>query len=200
MFNLLKKIHRGEQKTLECGHVFHWSCIRHWALKTDEEMETYEYIKPINNRRIHLFKQGQNIFTCPCCRLEYTSDSFTHDIKRVLAKVHIENKGEHFVHYITNEFETLAYVPLSEINDGHINGKWGTILTLLKTAWERGDNDIYCMIRLYPEPEFILCNSKLKTPPLDKNTGRVKQEIKDKQLMLFRMVEVEELYKLLNNC
>jgi hypothetical protein len=32
----LKKIHKGEQKTLDCGHMFHWSCIRHWALTKDE--------------------------------------------------------------------------------------------------------------------------------------------------------------------
>ena len=81
-----KKIHKGGQKTLQCGHMFHWSCIRHWALKKDVNTETYEYIKPMNNRRIHLFKLGDNLFTCPCCRIEYTSDSFTHDIKRVLAK------------------------------------------------------------------------------------------------------------------
>ena len=104
----LKKIHKGEQKALECKHMFHLSCIRRWALKTESKTETFEFIKPMDNRRIHLFKQGENIFTCPCCRVEYTSDSFTHDIKRVLAKVHVENEGEYFVHYITNEFETLA--------------------------------------------------------------------------------------------
>ena len=29
----LKKIHKGEQKTLQCNHMFHSSCIRQWALK-----------------------------------------------------------------------------------------------------------------------------------------------------------------------
>ena len=118
--------------------MFHWSCIRHWALKKDVKTETYEYIKPMNNRRIHLFKLGDNLFTCPCCRIEYTSDSFTHDIKRVLAKKHVDNKGEDFVHYITNEFETLAYVPLSEINDGHINGKMGYNIDVIKNRMGKG--------------------------------------------------------------
>ena len=180
--------------------MFHLSCIRRWALKTESKTETFEFIKPMDNRRIHLFKQGEHIFTCPCCRVEYTSDSFTHDIKRVLAKVHVENKGKYLVHYITNAFETMAYVPLSEItNEDHINGKWATILTLLKTAWERGDTDIYAMKRLEPEPEFVLTNNYQKIPPLDKHTGRPKKEIKDGQLMVFRMVEVDELDELLNN-
>ena len=55
------------------------------------------------------------------------------------------------------------------------------------------------MKRLHPEPEFILCNDQLKMPPLDKDTGRIKKEIKDKQLMVFRMVDVDELDELLNN-
>ena len=179
--------------------MFHLSCIRRWALKTESKTETFEFIKPMDNRRIHLFKQGENIFTCPCCRVEYTSDSFTHDIKRVLAKVHVENKGDHFVHYITNEFETLAYVPFSEITEGHINGKWATILVLLKNAWERGDTDIYAMKRLHPDPEFVLTNYSKKVPPLDKLTGRVKKEMMGWQLMVFKMVDVDELDELLNN-
>ena len=76
-------------------------------------------------------------------------------------------------------------------NEEYINKKWRTLLSVLKIRWEHGDNDIYCMIRLHPEPEFCLCNDQLKTQPLDK-------EIKDKQLMMFRMVEVDELDELLN--
>ena len=150
------------------------------------------------NRQINLFKEGENIFTCPCCRVEYTSTA-NNEVKRVLAKVHVEDKGKYLIHYITKESDTIAYVPLSEILGDKISGKWATILSVIKCAWERGDTNIYCMKRLHPEPEFILCNDQLKTPPLDKNTGRIKQEIKDKQLMVFRMVEVDELDELLNN-
>ena len=70
---------------------------------------------------------------------------------------------------------------------------------LFKTAWERGDTDIYAMKILYPEPEFILTNHSHKIPPLNKPTGAQKQEIKDGQLMIFRMVDVDELDELLNN-
>ena len=70
---------------------------------------------------------------------------------------------------------------------------------LLQTAWERGDTDIYAMKRPEPEPEFVLTNNYQKIPPLDKCTGRAKKEIKDGQLMVFRMVEVDELDELLNN-
>ena len=94
----------------------------------------------------------------------------------------------------------MAYVPLSEItDDGNINGQWATILALLKNAWERGDTDIYAMKRLEPEPEFVLTNYSKKVPPLDKLTSRQQMEIKGWQLMVFRMVDVDELDELLNN-
>ena len=28
----LKKIHKGEQKTLQCNHMFHGCCLKQWAL------------------------------------------------------------------------------------------------------------------------------------------------------------------------
>ena len=75
--------------------------------------------------------------------------------------------------------EMLAYVPLSEIsgdkNRCKISGKWATILSTIKSAWERGDTNIYAMYRLHPEPEFVLSNSKVKMPPLDKITGQIKK-------------------------
>ena len=85
MSNLFKKIHKGEQKTLQCNHMFHSSCIRQWALKSDSKIEILEFKKPIKNR-IHLFKKGENIFTCPCCRIEYTHDAMTSEIKRVFLR------------------------------------------------------------------------------------------------------------------
>ena len=196
----LEKIDKSDQQALECKHMFHSSCIMQWALETSCKTGMVEFQRPIKNRRIHLFKQGENIFTCPCCRIEYTHDVVSHGIKRVLAKAHVANKGKYLVHYITNAFETMAYVPLSEItNDGNINSNWATILVLLKPAWERGDTDIYAMKRLYPEPEFVLTNHSHKIPPLNKLTGAQKKEIKDGQLMIFRMVDVDELDELLNN-
>ena len=33
----LKKIKKGEQLTLPCGHVFHGECLKHWAIKKHKE-------------------------------------------------------------------------------------------------------------------------------------------------------------------
>ena len=196
----LKKIHKGEQKTLECGHMFHSSCILKWALKTANNTGLCECQQPTKNRQINLFKEGENIFTCPCCRVEYTTTQ-NNEVKRVLAKVHIEDKGKHLIQYITKESDTIAFVPLSEISNDKMSGKWGMILTLIKGAWEHGDTDIYAMYRLEPEPEFILTNQKIKMPPLDKITGKIKEELfnNGKVRMIYRMVNVDELNKLLND-
>ena len=45
----LKKIHKGEQKTLECGHMFHSSCILKWALKTANDTGLCECQQPTKN-------------------------------------------------------------------------------------------------------------------------------------------------------
>ena len=155
----LKKIHKGEQKTLDCDHAFHSLCILKWALKTACDTGIVECRQPTKNRQINLFKQGENIFTCPCCRVEHTSTA-NNEIKRVLAKVHVEDKGKCLIQYITKETDTIAYVPLSEILGDKMSGKWATILSVIKCAWERGDTDIYAMFRLQPDPEFILTNEK----------------------------------------
>ena len=63
--------------------------------------------------------------------------------------------------------DTLNVVPSSNIKNDRINQKWGTILAILKTSWEKGDNDIYGHARLHPEPEFILQNKNMAFPPLD---------------------------------
>ena len=142
----------------------------------------------------------KTFFTCPCCRIEYTTVPITYEIKRVLAKVHVEDKGKCLIHYITKETDTIAYVPLSEILSDKMSGKWATILSVMQCAWERGDTDIYAMKRLYPEPEFILTNKNIKMPPLDKITGCLKKElIIEGQPMIYRMVDVDELDELLNN-
>ena len=170
----LKKIHKGEHKTLECGHMFHSLCIMKWAFKTACDTGLVECRQPTKNRQIHLFKEGENIFTCPCCRVEYTH-THNNEVKRVLAKIHVEDKGKYLIQYITKETDTFAFVPLSEISNDKMSGKWATILSVMQSAWERGDTNIYAMLRLHPEPEFVLSNSKVKTPPLDKITGRIKK-------------------------
>ena len=155
--------------------------------------------KPISNRRIHLFKKDQNIFSCPCCRVEYTHDVVSTDIKQVLAKVHMKDKGEDVVHYITDPMETIIFVPFTEFDDDDcVNGKWATILSLLKNAWEKGNNNVYALKRLQPNPEFVLTNDHLKLPPLDKTSG-LPINMNDNQLLVFRGVEVDELCELLNN-
>ena len=124
----------------------------------------------------------------------------TNQIERVLAKVHVEDKGKCLIHYITKESDTIAYVPLSEIFGDKMSGKWAAILSVIKCAWERGDTNIYAMLRLEPEPEFILTNKNIKMPPLDKITGCLKKElIIEGQPMIYRMVEAAELDELLNN-
>ena len=96
--------------------------------------------------------------------------------------------------------ETVIFVPLSGLDaDDCVNGKWATILSLLKYAWERGDTNIYALERLQPDPEFVLTNDRLKIPPLDRITGMPINKDK-KQLLIFRHVEAEELEALLNNC
>ena len=89
--------------------------------------------------------------------------------------MHVEDKGKYLIQYITKETDMLAYVPLSEISGDKLrskmSGKWATILSVIQCAWERGDTNIYAMIRLYPDPEFILTNDSIKMPPLDNITG-----------------------------
>ena len=96
--------------------------------------------------------------------------------------------------------ETIVFVPLSELDaDDCVNGKWATILSLLKNAWERGINDIYALKRLHPNPEFVLTNDHLKLPPLDNKTGMPINMTEEKQLLIFRHIDVDELESLLNN-
>ena len=140
------------------------------------------------------------MFSCPCCKCEYTPNICNDNINKVLAKIYFKIKGVDFVHYITNPIEIISYVPCSEITaDGHISAKWVEILDIMRTSWEIGDMDIYAVIRLTPEPEYILCNNRLKIPPLDPLTGSPKNNIKHRDLKAFRMVEAEEINLLIND-
>ena len=193
----LKKIKKGEQLTLPCGHVFHGECLKHWAIKNTNN-GICDCHQPVSNRRINLFKQGENIFSCPCCRVEYTHDVYTSEIKKVIAKVHFKNKGDNVIHYITDYRDTLEYVPTQEeYGNTGISGKWATILTSLKQAWENGDTDIYAVERLTPEREFTLTNENVILPPLDKETGNVKPFAENTDIV-FKMIDIKELNKALN--
>ena len=178
--------------------MFHGCCLKQWALRNSKD-GSREFQKPIRNRRIHLFKKGENIFTCPCCRIEYTHDAVTNDIKQMFAAIHLDIKGDDVVHYITDPMETIIFVPSTEFGDDDcVNGRWATILSLLKYAWERGTKDIYALKRLHPGSEFVLTNDHLKLPPLDKTTG-MPININEQQLLILRYVEVDELNELLHN-
>ena len=85
------------------------------------------------------------------------------------------------------------------LKNDRINQKWGTILAVLKISWEKGNNDIYGHVRLHPEPEFILQNKNLALPPLDDKKGMPQENIKDKDLLIYREVEMEDLEHLLND-
>ena len=194
----LKKIKKGEQLTLPCGHVFHGECLKHWAIKNTKN-GICDCHQPVSNRRINLFKQGENIFSCPCCRVEYTRDVYTSEIKTIIAKVHFKNKGDNVIHYITDPMDTLNFVPSSNIKNDRINQKWGTILAVLKISWEKGNNDIYGNVRLHPEPEFILQNKNMAVPPLDDKKGMPQEHIKDKDLLIYSEVGMNDLERLLND-
>jgi hypothetical protein len=78
--------------------------------------------------------------------------------------------------YITDPMETIIFVPLKEFDeDDCVSGKWATILSLLKKAWESGNTDIYAVQRVDPDREFVLTTSDgaavcpyYQLPPLDK--------------------------------
>ena len=140
------------------------------------------------------------MFSCPICRLLYTRDVVSREIKRVYATVHLKDKGDDVVHYILHPMETGIFTPLSEIDcDGCVSGKWASILCLLKQAWEAGDTDIYALKRMHPAPEFVLVNKDLQLPELDKITGAPINITGQKQLLIFRHIDIDELELLLNN-
>ena len=80
---------------------------------------------PVRHRTIHCFNEGENLFTCPYCRMEHTHDCKTCNIKPVLAKMHTMDNDKKIIHYITNPMETIAYVPRKDVEGEYINGQMG---------------------------------------------------------------------------
>ena len=188
-----------DQSKLPCGHIYHFNCICKWGMRKNPGGVTDGICPFGGKRKIALFKKDANIFTCPTCRTEYTHDVFDDfKINKVLAKIHLTYKNEPVVQYVTNPFQTMAYVPFEDLieNETKINKKWVIQLALLKRAWEKGDTDIYAARRLLPEPEFILTNDHFKLCPLNKD-GTTKP-IPDKTLMAYELVSVEELVYILS--
>ena len=193
----LKEMHKNEHMTLECNHSFHTPCIFKWALKNKLATGKILFKIPVKNRHIYIFKKDSNIFTCPCCSVEYTLAIKTKGIKRILATIHLKDGDDDVVHYITDQTETLAFVPLSEVSaDNRISKKWVTILSLLKFVWEHNDTNIYAVKRLHPEPEFILTHDKMKIQPL--LTGAEILNYKPDDKIHYMRVDIEELRELLN--
>ena len=85
MFNLFKE--NQERGTINFTVR---TCVSWRVFKTLGNKNTNNGIcdchQPVSNRRINLFKQGENIFSCPCCRVEYTHDVYTSEIKTIIAK------------------------------------------------------------------------------------------------------------------
>ena len=160
----------------------------------------------INDRQIYYFKEGENIYNCSCCNMEYTQ-RFRSDgkviIKRIITKNHLKNKGDDIVHYITHWAEIVLYLPLNEVDDNdNMSKKWMRILSSLKRAWEAGNTNIHAIKIMSLTPEFIL----LLGPPL--LTGAEILNFKPDKLdelttstktQNYMCVDINELGLLLNN-
>ena len=90
--------------------------------------------------------------------------------------------------------------PMYKIGDPYkINGKWLSILSILKHQWENGNRDIYCHFRLNPEPEYILQTMDVPLPPLGDKISLPKDIVKDGEHLVYRAVDVEELFNRIND-
>ena len=101
-----KKINKDEHEILECGHMFHSSCLKQWKrtdLKNDlkKDLNTYSktfefhaVVVAIKDRDIHFFKEGENIYNCLCCNMEYTRVFCKQGttIKRIITKIHLKKQ------------------------------------------------------------------------------------------------------------
>jgi hypothetical protein len=182
--------------------------MKSWALsKYDKKSKTFDSIIPFNDRRICLFKEGENIMTCPICRMECAHDVEDETIKEVLAKIHIVDNGITYIHYILNKLDIRECVPKSEyINNSfdkqpdQISKKWAKILSMCKYRWENGNKNIYAVTK--GAGDFSLTDGKLNiTIPTDEN-GELRpfnaEDIKAYCPLKYKTVNVQELMDALN--
>jgi hypothetical protein len=106
-----QKINKDELDILECKHIFHSSCLKQWkriGLKNDlkkdlkKDSKTFEFHAlrmTIQDREILFFKEGENIYNCLCCNMEYTRIFCEQEstIKRIITKNHLKNKKTGYV-------------------------------------------------------------------------------------------------------
>ena len=196
-----KKINKDEHEILECGHMFHSSCLKQWKrtdlkkdLKNDlkKDSKTFEFHAlrvAIKGRLLLFFKKDENIYNCLCCNMEYTR-KFCSDgnviIKRILATIHLKDGDNEVVYYITHWAELVLFVPLFEMLNNKLSKKWGLMLSLLKREWEDKNTDIYAMKITGTTDEFVFAIDS----PLNKTTCT--------EIIHFKRVDIKELRELLN--
>ena len=191
----LEPMFKYDQSPLECGHMFHTECLSGWAKKKNPT-DSIDYVRR-TKKHIVCFKEGENIFSCPCCRAVYTYDLRKGELKKVLATIHLKQGQGNLVHYITHYRDTTAFVPKSQItNERKPNKEWATILNSLKQQWENGHTDIYALMKLKPNPheegQFVLKTDDTSLPPMDYESG-VAIGTYDGQPLVFRTVDIDEL-------
>ena len=198
----LAPMFKYDQSPLECGHMFHKECLSGWA-KKDNPTDSIYYVERIK-KHIICFKEGENIFSCTCCRVEYTYDLRKGELKKVLATIHLKQGQGNLVHYIAHYRDTNAFVPKSQItNERKPNKEWATILNSLKQQWEKGHTDIYALMKLEPNPQchrqFVLKTDDTSLPPMDYESG-VAVGIHDGEPLVFRTIDIDELDEILDDC
>ena len=167
-------------------------------------------------KHITCFKKNENIFSCPCCRVEYTYDLRKGELKKVLATIHLKQGQGDVVHYITHCHDTMVFIPKSQINNEQKqNKKWATILNSLKQQWEKGYTDIYALMMLevrgdtLPPLKAVQSTAFVPNPQCHRQEGLfvlktddtgVAGGIHDGQSLVFRTIDVDELDEILNDC
>ena len=189
-----EKVNKKDVITLECGHTYHNSCLTQWEIKKYENT-TIDMKIPVRHRTIHCFNEGENIFTCPYCRMEHTHDFKTSTIKPALARIHMMENDKKVIHYITNPMETIAYVPRKDVEGDFINDRWAVILAVLKKGWENGRKDIYAIKK---DNEISFTFSNLCVPSQNKD-GKFEKipESQDKKERISEIVDINEIHLLL---
>lgn len=191
----LKRIKKNcEQLTLPCGHRYHSHCICQWA-NFKNENETVDAIFPVRSRRISYYKEGQNIFSCPTCRDEFTRDIFDGlKRKKVIAKIHALYKGDTCIHYITDPLEPMAYIPKSELTqENKIAVRWAYYIEALNKLWRAGHTNVWATTE-EEGGHFLLSSDYSDFDRITKDGKR----ITGKRSPL-KIIDLDDLQKLLND-